>query len=172
MAGSLDRLLIPALRWLRRGALASALGLIMGSVFFPGQIPAPQVTPTSDRPPRPTPVVAPAGTTDYSTIWRRSLQENLIEKPAEVKQAPPPAPPPPVELPRLLATFVEGRDSWGLFIDKAGSRRVRGVGECVDGFTIQAITPGATRLESDGKTHEIRIPDARPAGRTNHPRRG
>jgi hypothetical protein len=63
-----------------------------------------------------------------------------------------------VALPKLLATFVEDGQAWGLFVESGGSQRVRAVAGAVDGFTIVSIAPGRATVEKAGQTYELEIP--------------
>jgi hypothetical protein len=103
----------------------------------------------------------PARLEDYSSLWRRSLRQTLIEpEPVEKPKVKPPEPKlsKPIRLPRLLATFVEQERSWGLFQSQKGNRCVRGEAARIDGFDIVKISPGTAALKKDGKIHEVKVP--------------
>jgi hypothetical protein len=90
-------------------------------------------------------------------IWERDLRQRLIEpEPAPKPKPKPPPPPPPVRLPRLLATFVENGQAWGLFVDQRGNQRVRSAEGRIDDFDIIRIDPGRAQLGRDGKTYDVK----------------
>lgn len=95
----------------------------------------------------------------FSPLWERDLRQVLKEPPPPAPKAEPKPPPPlPVQLPQLLATFVEDDRHWGLFVDESGKRRVRPSGAVLDQFTIIEITPGKARIQTGSSTFEIEVP--------------
>jgi hypothetical protein len=95
---------------------------------------------------------------DLEGVWTRPLRQTLIEpKPKEVPPEKPAPPPPPIVLPRLVATFVEGGQSWGLFMDDKGSQRVRSASQNIDDFEIASIEPGTAKLKRGEKLYEVRV---------------
>jgi hypothetical protein len=90
-------------------------------------------------------------------IWERRLRQTLIEPKPKPKPKPKPPPPPrPVDLPGLLATFVERGQAWGLFVNKSGEQKVRSTLGRIDDFDIVRISPGRAELGSNGRTYEVR----------------
>ncbi len=100
----------------------------------------------------------------FAAIWQRDLRQPLIDpEPVEAPRAKPPPPPPPVKLPRLIATFVEHGQSWGLFSDVKGAQRVRRTGGQIGSFQIVSITPGSASLRQGANTYEVSIPKPKQA---------
>ena len=152
------------------GFAAGTLFVLILAVLSLGPAPEPAIAAVG-------PVEGPANTgsadvtlSDLSTIWKRDLRQRLIEPKAapKPKPKPPPPPPPPVNLPKLLATFVERGQSWGLFVNKSGQQRVRAAGGQIDDFAIESVTPGGARLSRKGKSFAVTAPTH---SRTNKPRR-
>jgi hypothetical protein len=100
-------------------------------------------------------------------IWERDLRQTLVEpKPTPKKKPKPPPPPPQAKLPKLLATFVEKGEAWGLFVDRQGDQRVRSATGRVDDFDILHIAPGRAQLGREGNTYEIKTAQRKDRGRT------
>jgi hypothetical protein len=76
-----------------------------------------------------------------------------------------------VTLPGLAATFVERGTSWALLTDQNGAQRVRTAGQRIDGFDIEAVTPGTVTLRKREKTYIIKV-SAEEQRRQNPRRRG
>ena len=93
---------------------------------------------------------------DLKGIWERDLRQTLVQpKPAPTKKPKPSPPPPQVKLPKLLATFVEKGEAWGLFENRRGEQRVRSATGRVDDFDILRIAPGRAELGRDGNRYEV-----------------
>lgn len=100
----------------------------------------------------------PLSLNEFEGVWTRPLQQSLIEpKPKEVPPEKPLPPPPPVSLPRLVATFVEGGQSWGLFLDDRGNQRVRSATQVIDDFAIASIEPGRAMLTRGERHYEVNV---------------
>lgn len=94
-----------------------------------------------------------------SAIWERDLRQTLIEppKPPAPKAEPPPRPK-PVSLPRLVATFVEQGQAWGIFTGLGKGTRVLPVGAQFGSFEIIRIDTGSAKLRTGGRDYEIEVP--------------
>lgn len=91
------------------------------------------------------------------SIWQRNLRQRLVEP--EPEPAPPePPPPPPVRLPKLLATFVEHGQAWGLFVDEKGGLRVLPAGGEIDGFEVVTLSNEEATLRRGDRTYTVDVP--------------
>ena len=92
-------------------------------------------------------------------IWGRDLRQALIVPVPKAAAPPkPPPPPPPVKLPKLVGTFVERGQGWGVFHDAKGAVRVRAATGSIDGFEIVDVTPGAARLRQGESSYDVKAP--------------
>lgn len=104
---------------------------------------------------------APAVTLDQlSSLWERDLRQRLIDPPPKPKPVSKVVIPKPenVTLPKLQATFVEDKLTWGLFVDSKGVSRVLAAGSSVDQFEIVRITTGKAELRRGTKAYDVKIP--------------
>ena len=136
-----------------------ATWLVLGSIFFHERLSIPNLGVGSTASSISQSATSRSSVQTLENIWRRDLRQTLLEPPPKDKPKPKPPPPPkPVRLPRLLATFVEKEQAWGLFVDQRGSQRVRSASGRVDDFVIVGVSPGTAKLSRGGKTYEVKVP--------------
>ena len=146
------------------GVLVCAIWVLSKTVFLSKELPQPAMA----QPPQTRDIAfAPPTETaleDLSAIWKRDLRQTLIEvKTVAAPQEPEKPKPPPVKLPQLLATFVEQGESWGVFVNRKGERRVRRAGSRIDECDIVAISSGSANLRRSDKDYEITVARKTPA---------
>ena len=148
-----------ALRIGQWAAYGLACWLVVDGVFMNASLPSPTfAAPANER--RATSEAADGITLeDAAVVWRRDLRQTLIEPPKKEEKPPAePPPPPPVQLPRLVATFVERGQSWGIFVSSKSGQVVRPESAQLDGFTIVAIRPGEAVLMQRDREYTVEIP--------------
>ncbi|MBI4716622.1 MAG: hypothetical protein HY763_02365 [Planctomycetes bacterium] len=139
--------------------LAAVPVVLLRSLCFPPALEPPKLTPGA------APAAAAMGAPQsppleaLASLWTRDWRQTLIEPPPKPAPVPTPPPPPePIALPRLLATFVEQEQAWGLFVDASGAERVCPAGATINEFSIVAVQEGSATLKKGNQTYDVEVP--------------
>lgn len=143
------------IQWVLVGCV---LWLVLDSAFFLSELPQPQLVGGEAVSLEEPPSDEEATLSQFQSIWTRDLRQQLIKPKLKAKPKPkPPPPPPPVKLPKLVATFVEEGQAWGLFVDNRGAQRVLAATGKIDDFQIARVAPGTAKLTRHGKSYTVNV---------------